>query len=335
MKYAEAFYDKLLANQGNPDPKNQRGVGRAFYGKGMILFMRGNLEAAREQFKRALAVQETLVVDESGEPGCLHELALSYGGLGDLLKAMDRPDEAMAAYQKAASDFVKLLTKDPRALTVAVRFIHKMSLMGKTKEAMAFQDHFIGQLETALQKEQRPDWRKRLEAARQNLLAARAILNMQTGQFAEAQKDWDRRSKDDTSPVAELYQAVRAQNLARLGKHEEAAGAVEALLRGKEKVPANVLIEVVRAYSHAIRAAEGDRQLAAERRDKFVGEYADQAVALLKKLQATGYFQDRSRLHELRADDDFQPLHAVPAFQQWLREIESKKPNGDQRPPGK
>ncbi len=336
LNAADGLYGKLLANQGSPGLKNQRGVGRAFYGKGMILFMRGKLEAAREQFERALAVQETLVADGSGEPGCLYELGLTFSGLGDLLNAMSRPDEAVAAYQKAASNFVKLLTEDPHALNAAAAFVHKISTTGKIKETIAFLDQFIGQLETLLQKEQRPGRRKRFEAVAQELLVVRAISNMQTGQFAEAQRDWDRRAKEDSSSSADLYQALRAQNLAQLGKHEESAAALEALLHARKgNISATAHVAAVRAYAHAIRAAQGDRQMAAERRDKLVGEYATHAVALLRKLQATGYFQDRSQLEELRTYDDLQPLHTFPAFQQWLREMEGKELNGDQRPPRK
>jgi hypothetical protein len=93
----------------------------------------------------------------------------------------------------------------------------------------------------------------------------------------------------------------------------EAAADVAALTQGPA-TPGAVLCDSACVCARAAASApEGERQEA----------YAGQALALLRRAQAAGFFKDRAKIERLKKDSDLAPLRQREDFRKLVAELEA------------
>src|SRR5262249_62413959 len=122
-----------------------------------------------------------------------------------------------------------------------------------------------------------------------NLHAGSAVMRKKQKQSAEAVKNWDQDVELAESPQRDVNRLSRALALAHAGDHGRAAieaRALDAQARGQGLA----WFQLACVYSVAAGAAREDKKLPAPDRTRLEGEYASQAVALLRKGLAGGLF---------------------------------------------
>jgi tetratricopeptide (TPR) repeat protein len=130
---------------------------------------------------------------------------------------------------------------------------------------------------------------------------------------AEALADWERAV--ELAPPADRLEAQlgRAQALARAGKAAEAVADAEALTKDAA-TPVAGCCDAACVFSLAAAAAREAGQREA---------YAGQALTLLRRAQAAGFFKDRARIERLKKDSDLAPLRSREDFRKFVAELEA------------
>jgi hypothetical protein len=182
-------------------------------------------------------------------------------------------------------------------------------------------------LEAVLRQE--PRWRK-ARATLANALAARALAYLALKRDAEAANDWER-ALQLTLPLEQEkgwfdYRDLcqKAVSLARAGAHALAAAGAQALAT-RTGMGKDDLYQVAAAWALCVPAVRNDTKLATAEQEQLAGQYATQAVALLRELQRQGYFEEPHRAEALKTDEDLRPLRDRADFQKLLLEMESGK----------
>jgi tetratricopeptide (TPR) repeat protein len=159
-----------------------------------------------------------------------------------------------------------------------------------------------------------------------NAHGARAQLYEALGRWADAVHDWDRLHELDDRPDRWTRRVLRAVALARAGDHARAAAEVTDLEK-EPIVTGEGLYNLACVCALSAGQARSDQLLGPSDRDARADRYGLQAVRLLKKLQAEGYFKDAGRAKMLQTDNDLQPLRERGDFRQLLKEIEPDRPD--------
>jgi tetratricopeptide (TPR) repeat protein len=148
-------------------------------------------------------------------------------------------------------------------------------------------------------------------------LALRARARTRLGRIRDADADWERAL--EIAPAAQhlRVRVQRADSRARAGDYRRSAGEAEELARVPRPVSTLLDLAVVQALNAASVRRDSTRPL--PERARRAGQYAAQAVALLKRAATTGIFRtpavvaflDRlSELDFLRDRDDYKQFRA-------------------------
>jgi hypothetical protein len=146
-----------------------------------------------------------------------------------------------------------------------------------------------------------------------NVHLGRAKALCSLNRAREALADWERAV--ELSPPAEqaLARLARAHGWVQAGKVAEAAADIAALTQGPA-TPGAVLCDGACVYARAAASApEGEQREA----------YAGQALALLRRAQAAGFFKDRAKTERLKKDSDLAPLRQREDFRKLVAELEA------------
>jgi hypothetical protein len=156
-------------------------------------------------------------------------------------------------------------------------------------------------------------------------LAGRALGYALLHRPQDAEKDWQRgfalaaqaNCWSELCKCPHRYQACG-------GAHAQAAKWAQQLLDQKG-LKGEDLYELVKAYSLAAAAAHKDRQLSTVEQKTTAERYATQAMALLNKLEAQGFFKDAARVKGLAADAELKALHGRADFRRLLKDVKANK----------
>jgi hypothetical protein len=108
---------------------------------------------------------------------------------------------------------------------------------------------------------------------------------------------------------------ARARGWVQAGKVAEAAADVAALTQGPA-TPGAVLRDGACVYARAAASApEGEQREA----------YAGQALALLRRAQAAGFFKERKQVEQVKSTPDLKPLRSRDDFKKFVAELEAAK----------
>jgi len=287
---------------------------------GMLLQELGKRAEADAACRQALVIQEKLAADFSDIPQYHQDLARTYNNLGNLLQNMGKRAEADVAYRQALVIQEKLADDAPTVsryrIDLAGSYVNfGLLLDGRGESAMALDWYAkaIRVLEAVLTQV------SHIATAQGYLRNAhwhRASVLMRLARYAEALKDWDRAIALDEGSNRPTFRLSRALTLAHVGDHVRAVAAAEDLTQG-DQVSGGTLYDA--ACVCALSAA-------AVKNDVKPGEnYAARAVALLRRAQATGYFEDGQRLQHLKKDSDLASLRPREDYQTLLKELKAKK----------
>jgi hypothetical protein len=133
---------------------------------------------------------------------------------------------------------------------------------------------------------------------------------------AEALVDWD--WAVELAPPAERPRARfgRARAWVRVGKTAEAVTEAAALTRDPG-TPSARCCDAADVYSLASAAVPETSQ-----RETYAGE----ALAMLRRAQAAGFFKDPAKVAHLRRDPDLAPLRPREDFRQFVAELAAAAP---------
>jgi tetratricopeptide (TPR) repeat protein len=321
---AEAAYRQALAIKEKlaadfpAVPKYRGDLAKDHNNLGVLLQEQGKRAEAEAAHRQALALREQLAADFPSVPGYRADLAASHNNLGLLLAQQGKSREAEAAYRQAMALEEKLAADFP---TVAEYRRHLAGSCGNVGLLLYSQKRARDALEW---------YAKALPLLQANLAGNagtatdrvylrnthwnRALALMDLHRYAEALQDWDRAIALDQGPQRPAFRLQRAVTLAHAGDHARAVAEADDLTRD-DKTSGATLYDAACVYGLSVPAAQ-DAPLK-ER-------YAGQALALLRRAQAAGLFNDAAQVEHLQKDDDLAALRGRADFQQFVRDVQKK-----------
>ena len=115
----------------------------------------------------------------------------------------------------------------------------------------------------------------------------------------------------------------RAGALAYLGKHDKAVA--EALLVSAEKSLTGInLYNLACTFAVASAAARRDEKLSVSERNQRGDQYAVQAVSVLDRARAAGFFNVRAPVEWMKKDKDLDALRERADYKKLLTDVEAQ-----------
>jgi tetratricopeptide (TPR) repeat protein len=317
------------SHQAQPEDRGWRSaLAETEHNLGVRFQLPGNLVTAEPHYARAAALRAGLVSDHPREERYQAALASNHVNLGLIYQATRRPGKATRAFASAEALLLSLIARHPpggeHALTLAgvnVNWGNLLRSIGRTQDALARHTRAVEAVEAVLRREPAHSV-ARLRGWQAH--GARAQTLEALRRWAEAVKDWDRVVELDVQRNRWIRRVLRALVLARAGEHARAAAEVKTLAR-HPKVSAEGLYDLACACAQSVEPARSDGRLPPSERAALAERYAAQAVALLQKLQAKGYFKDAAHARALRTDEDLRPLRDRADFRRLLAAVTGNK----------
>jgi serine/threonine protein kinase/tetratricopeptide (TPR) repeat protein len=298
-------------------PEYRQFLARSHSNLSLVLRQLGKYGEAETALRRALARHEQLATEFPAVPECRADLAASQSNLGKLLRQRGRPAEAEVILRQAV-DHAEKLAADfaavPRYRTqLAGHLINLGNVLLERQwpaEALACHDRALALLEPLHQQEPGD------AIARQNLHYAhwgRAQALDDLKRHCEALAHWDQALELSAPAERPTVQLARARNRLYTGKATEAVADAEALTQDPA-TPGGILCDGACLYALAA-ALQGD----AGQRDEYTG----QALALLRRAQARGFFRDGRKVEAVKQHADLEALRPREDFQKFVAELEA------------
>jgi tetratricopeptide (TPR) repeat protein len=279
--------------------------------------IRQHLEKARANLELALPGEDTPDNHLKLEQVCFR--------LGELNERLDRPKEALAAYElcleerkKLAADYPADLHRQMEMLRVYGKIGDLYLFAGDTQTARRYYTEAIAANEALTRRDRTPGPRMILSLNYYRL--ATAYLRLQQRDLAG---DYYRKCLDLRQPLLEEHpdelglqiDVMIAQG--RCGLHREAADAADRL---RERFPKNPTVLVHAACGYAlsvfgVAVGKVEEALGAEDR-RLQRDYSARAVEALRKARENGY----KDVKNLQTEPDLDPIRTDKGFQAFLRE---------------
>jgi hypothetical protein len=143
----------------------------------------------------------------------------------------------------------------------------------------------------------------------------RAEALARLGRHAEAAPDWGRASELDEGPARLWFRLRRAACWAEAGDHARAVAEANSVTEEKG-VPPAIVYDAARVFSLSAKAAKSDV--------KLCDQYATRAVKLLAKVRDAVLFKDPEAVEHAKQDPDLAPLHGREDFKKLMAQIEAE-----------
>jgi tetratricopeptide (TPR) repeat protein len=212
--------------------------------------------------------------------------------------------------QQLANDYSDLPAYRTEMADTEVEIGHFLRLRQRPAEALPWYDRALAVLEP-LHQESVPDVfvpraLRKLHWDRDRALDA---LNRP----GEALADWDQAIELTPPADRPRMQLERARSQARAG--EATAAVAEALALTKDPAtPSALCCEAAGVYALASASAKEVSQWEA---------YAGQALALLRRAQADGFFNNRANIEHLKQEADLDPLRSREDFKKFVADLDA------------
>jgi tetratricopeptide (TPR) repeat protein len=256
-EYSEAL--RLQEDLHREEPQNpayQQELARTYYNRGIIRFQMNNSDGVQSDFRRAIALLETLAPtahvasDSSGEPDPAQDLARVYNNYAIVMSRLGRTDEARGLYEKAIGLAEQLVKQRPEDREYAAELSQYSSnearMLTEGEQAQLAEPRSQRSLDL-LQQLAKPTPSLALKIAQALQLRGQLLLSQDpheaealTDQAFDMLKDIDTGTTANTSPLSATYMNIGvnylelSQDLLRIGNTTR-AGAV--LVRVKDILP--------------------------------------------------------------------------------------------------
>jgi tetratricopeptide (TPR) repeat protein len=300
-------------------PAYRHELALSHYNLGVLLKDLGKLPEAESAFRQALHLQEQLAADFPTVPRYRQVLASCHHNLGTLLAGRGKHAQAEAAFRQALAIEEKLAADFPAVPEYRQRLAHSCTNYGtflySQKRAQDCLEWFARAI-PLLQADpatNAPSLRDRMLLRNAHANRARALTDLR--RYPQAVQDWDRAIELDQGPLRPAMRLQRALALAHAGDHAKAAAEADDLTRD-DKTPGDMLYDAACVCGLSVPAAKDDAQ-----RNE---QYAGQALALLRRARAAGFFDDAAQVEHVQKDDDLAALRDRADFQQFVTELKKK-----------
>jgi serine/threonine protein kinase len=313
---------KSLAAEFPALPQYRESLAENHYGLATVLWRMGKTAEAEAEFRAALSIQERLAADFPATAPYRQHLACMHNDLGVQLVMLGSPAAAETSFRAALKVQEQLVADFPTVLDYAADlgrtyyFLGKLELeqtKGESAEGFEWLAKAIHTLSAVLAKDaHHVNARKFLCMTYRERIAA--LYNHR--HYAEALPDIDR-FIELLAEGAERdeFRARRAYAWFRTGRTAQAVAEADSLSQAKN-LPGEALGIVAGIYALAFAALSEKSQQAEN--------YAVKAIALLRRAQAAGFFQDPVRIAETKQATDFDTLRSRGDYQRLMQELEKK-----------
>jgi serine/threonine protein kinase len=209
--------------------------------------------------------------------------------------------------------------------TVRLNWAYVQEAKGQPEAALAELAKNVKLLEEALRQE--PQHAKFHDLLWRTYGVRRLILENQKryAEAVEAGQQVVHLSRDPAT--ADFQRLFLAKDHADAGQHAHADQVlVDWSTRITRATPADHLLHALNVYCTALETVRRDERLSSTERDALTERYGSRAVALVRKLQEHGYFEDGKKAEGFRTDPDLQPLRDRPDFQKLFQGKDRAKP---------
>jgi serine/threonine protein kinase/Flp pilus assembly protein TadD len=295
----------------------QQELADTYNGLGIVLTQRGKPAEAEAAFRHNLDLYTKLADDFRTDLQYRRGLAVAYNNLGDLLRRQRQDAKAEDAFRRSLKLTEKLVAEPdaiPRYREDLARgydnlgnLLHDLQ---KPVESLPWYDQALALLQPLHQAAPKDVAVRTLLG---NVCRDRALALDALQRSAEALADWDRAV--ELVPPADRPRARfgRARAWVQVGKTAEAVAEAAALTRDPG-TPSFRCTEAACVYALASAAVVETSQREA---------YAGQALALLRRARAGGFFKDPAKIAQLNQATDLAPLRPRADFQNFVAEVEA------------
>eukprot|EP00913_Durusdinium_trenchii_P005667 g5285.t1 len=292
--------------------------------------------AALTAFQQAATIFERLAT-ESPKAADHHEShAVSLNNIGILfLQYRNSVDASIAkkSLQRAYRIRERLAKADPEATQIQVGLagtcVNLANTMSLTREigAIDLLNKAISILESVLKREPRHQLASRF---RLNAYRVRAKLNDSLHRYQAAIADWRQVQQLETGRSRFYAQRRLCLSMAHAGQYDEAMTLCVKLSRVIRQAPAAYDLACVCAL--CADAAARDKSKSAENRERTVTHLVTVAMAFLKSLARSGYFDVSQNQGLLQTDRDLHALRHRRDFREFARSVGVELPAWAKRP---
>jgi tetratricopeptide (TPR) repeat protein len=323
---ALAIYERLMQAQPD-DPRWQESRARTEHQLGQMYYSSSRHSQAEAHYTQAVALRTALAHDHPQNPAYQQALAEDHVNLGLVYANTRRRAEAGAAYATVDTLLRPLIERYPddarNALALAAADINWSLLlgdMGQLEAALTRATEAVELVEAVLKRE--PSYSVARGIGR-NAHGVRAELAQRFNRWEVAIASWDRvvELDDRVEPVSPV---MRALALARAGEHARALREATSVA-AKPTVTPDLLYYLAQVCALSVEPAQADRQLSSAERSAAAERCASQGVALLRKLQASGYFRSSDNASALLTDTALQTLRCRADFWWLVLEVTTMK----------
>jgi tetratricopeptide (TPR) repeat protein len=289
-----------------------------------------NLAEAEEHFRTARELLEAVVRDEGSTPNYQKLAEVSFK-LGTVNEKMNRPEEALRAYDRCMAMRKKLVEANPGNLRCKLDLFDlcgkvgdQALFRGDTPSARRYYREAIVPNEELARTDKQPGVRKLLGLNYYRLATACLRLGESGASVEYFRKCLDVRAqlqKEIPNNVGLQIDLMLAQ--ARCGRHAEAAAFAEKLRQNYPK-NTNYLLQAACGYALSAPGVGADKSPAAltveeqSRRQR----YLDRAVEVLRQAKVNGY----KDVKNLEVEPDLDPVRDHPGFLALMREYGARAP---------
>jgi len=324
---AEQAYKKSLALREEEcrwfprAPALEDSLARALHNFGEWYPNAGRAAEGEPLLLRALAIREARSKKDPENLGLRSLVADEVGVLGMIYLATGRWQQARASYEKAIGILESVRAKDPEDAryawtegTFCARLAELLHWRQQPEQSLAYHDRAIATFD-ALHRNapDNPQFTRYAQQAHRG----RAVTLGQFGRARAALTDLERALELAEEPVRNELRILRALTLIAAGEYRRAVAEVETLSATPD-LSLDDLYNLACVYTRSIKEARHDTGISKEQRAATVKDYADNALEILRRLSATGYFKDAGRREQLRTDPDLEPLRDLEAFRTLL-----------------
>jgi serine/threonine-protein kinase len=291
----------------------------------------GDFPGALRSFKDALRIKTALSEKHPEVTEFQSDLANLHNSLGTLQSITGNRAAALRSFQEALRVQTGLTEKHPELTGyqidlagMRVNIGHLLCDEGKPQDSLAGYEQAITTLDL-VRRRLPSDPTVRLFLRNAHIGHARALN--QLGRHAGAAADWEQALMLDEGPQRSAYRISWADALARAGEHARATTQAAEFDR-LTSVPGGDSYNLACVWSLSAAAARKDARLPAAQQAKLAGQYADRALAWLRKAREAGYFKDPATVANMKNDSDLDPLQGRQDFKKLIAELDQEKLKG-------